>query len=285
MTQRLSSLALALFLIVTTVQPGAASNKPDASRGAVGAELELHIEASAQILPDRVTIPLTLIGEGKSEAASISDLEDNKNYFLKRLQRSNIVPTKIIDDSGLEVVATYPDRGSFKNQTDAAECEAIAASEAVPPKGFKAFRRTKNLAAGLPVRCVPSMTATRRLLFELDSLAKLKPFIDALEVIPKPATRDFSFAQGNPEAALRSAREQALAKARADAEAYAGAMGYHVVRLVRVGNAGHQLSLRDFQQFFATLSDNNYLLDSFSPSWFGSIITEAVAIDYIIAPN
>ncbi len=73
-----------------------------------------------------------------------------------------------------------------------------------------------------------------------------------------------------------------MAKANAEADAYAEAMGYRVVRIVRVSNARPQLNMFDLIGFFGNMENKTSL---FQPSWFGSAVVETVSITYVIAPK
>ena len=90
------------------------------------------------------------------------------------------------------------------------------------------------------------------------------------------------YLQSDPVAARKKARDQAIAKARTEAEAYAEALGYKVVRITRVSNARPSVNLQDIVSFIATIDDRS---NRTQPSWFAATVVESVAIDFVIVPK
>lgn len=80
----------------------------------------------------------------------------------------------------------------------------------------------------------------------------------------------------------KAAREQAIAKARKDADDYAASLGYHVVRMTRVSNASPSLGMRDLHSIVGYA---NTAPSRLNPSYFGSATYATVGIDFVIVPN
>ena len=122
----------------------------------------------------------------------------------------------------------------------------------------------------------------------IDDLKKLKALQEVAQANGTPVymlnygSGRGRFYSSDPAAARKSAREQAIAKARGEADAYAAAMGYHVVRLTQVSNVSPPFSMRDMQKIagYADMAGNNL-----QPSFFASAAYATVALDFVIAPN
>jgi uncharacterized protein YggE len=90
------------------------------------------------------------------------------------------------------------------------------------------------------------------------------------------------FFTSDPVAASRKAREQAIAKAKAEADAYAATLGYRVVRMTRVSNSAPPFSLLDMWRLMNIVDFN---ASRFQPSYYAGITPATVEIDFVIAPK
>lgn len=276
MTSRAFAAVAALSLLAAPVSVQAA--KP--------AEVELHIETTAQVPPDRAVVPIEIIGSGETEAAARADLRKEEDKLMAALAAKGIDAAKVKTegaDSGKDPVifAAAEDLAASEGAACAAADAAAAASDAAP-----APRKGKSAAmAKADDGCVAvlNQVASKTLLVTLDDPAK----IDQLQGLSNREGYSGTrlrpiFTQSDPAAARRKARAEALAKANAEADAYADAMGYRVVRIVRVSNARPSISMFDMIAFIATMDNKSTMMQ---PSWFGATVVETVAIDYVMVPK
>ncbi|HOB13498.1 MAG TPA: SIMPL domain-containing protein [Novosphingobium sp.] len=241
-----------------------------APAAAQSAEVELHIEASAQIPPDSALVPLTVRSEGATAAQALAGLVKEEKRVKGDLAKLGIAAARI---AAVGEPRTAPGEAAACAAADAAAKAAEAAAEAASDAAEAAAD------CGEPARVV----ASRTLLVTVE-----KP--DQIEAVIGLGAADYDYSdrrsivhsQSDPAAARSKARGDALAKARAEADAYADAMGYRVVRVVRISNAKPPVSLQELISFFVTLDDRTMRRQ---PSWFGATITESVAVDYVIAPK
>lgn len=258
---------------------------PAAVQAAKPGEVELQIEATAQVPPDRAVVPITITGSGETEATAREDLRKKENNLMAALSAKGIDAAKVkvegADGSkdGLTVRASDADAACAGAAAAAAAADAQEAAAAAPKKHKAAAREVdfSNCDA------LTYQTASKTLLVSFDDPSK----IEQVQKLGDAEENFFSrlrpiFTQSDPAAARKKARSEALAKANAEADAYAQAMGYRVVRIVRVSNARPQLSMFDLMGFFGNMENKTLF---FQPSWFGSAVVETVSITYVIAPK
>lgn len=240
-------------------------------------EVTLHIEASAQVPPDRAVVPVVLTGVGKDEAAARANLASNEAELVADLEKQGIARSKVKDAPPLE------GREAVVMEASTA-CAPAAAAVPAPRKG-KSARAVPVTVTSIDAACPQSedVIVSKTLLVELDEPAKQSAVqaMGANDGYGYGRTRPV-FTQTDPFAARKKARSEALAKARAEADGYAEAMGYRVVRIERVSNARPAMNLNDLIAFIATIDDR---ANRMQPSWFAATITESVAIDFVIAPK
>lgn len=274
MKAHLIQAAAAIALIGATATPATA--KPSVS------EIELHIEASAQVPPDRARVPVTLTGYGETQAAARADLDKNQETFLASLSGQGLdraLVRPLTSDAQGKPVVSFDD-----DAAEAAACAAAAAATDAARSAAQPRKRAKTRVDDYGCKDEPLVTAHATLLVETADLSK----VDQIK-LPEESSPVASygrnrpvFSQSDPAAAKAKAREQALAKARAEADAYADTMGYRVVRTVRVSNARPPVNLPDLYGLFAAMDTRG---STMQPSWFSATTVETVAIDYVIAPK
>lgn len=253
------ALAVATLALLVSVAPANAA-KPDPT-----SEVTLHIEADAAIPPDRAEMTVQLTGKGASRELALRDFAAKQASIKSELARAGI--------DGTNVKISEP-----KDDADASTMEAIEASDAAMPAA-----KSRSPSKRMPVVAVSgTMTLT------IDDLKKLDGLQDVAQANGIPLYM-FNYGGGrgrfyssDPAAARKSAHEQAIAKARGEADAYAAAMGYHVVRMSRASNTSPPFNMRDLQKIagYADMARN-----TLQPSFFASAAYATVAIDYVIAPN
>ena len=258
---------------------------PMSVQAAKPAEIELHIEATAQVPPDRVVVPITVKGSGQNEAAARADLRTNEASLVAALAENGVAAAQIKADgaeAGQDPVTIRPsEEDAGCAAADAAAEASYAAADAAGPatkRAKLADPAMKYDGCGNPINVVVGKT----LLVTLDDPAKLEPIQKLGGVDSSYGRQRPVFSQSDSVAAHKKARSEALAKAKAEADGYADAMGYRVVRIVRVSNARPSISMFDMIAFIATMDNKSALMQ---PSWFGATVAESVAIDYVIAPK
>lgn len=250
---------------------------PVAVQAAKSGEIELHIEATAQIPPDRAVVPITITGSGETETVARADLRKNEDLLVAALAENGIDASRIKAGGAAndkDPVTILADEESACAAADAAMAAADAAAPA-SKRGKAAARVTDYPSCGASFK-----TASKTLLVTLDDPTKVDQLqtLGSGEGYPGARLRPV-FSQSDPAAARKKARTEALAKANAEADAYAEALGYRVVRIVRVSNAKPSMNLPDMFSFIGNMEDRSARMQ---PSWFSATVTESVAVDYVI---
>lgn len=251
---------------------------PVAVQAAKPAEVILQIEATAQVAPDRAVVPFTITGTGETEAAARADLAQKEAKFLGALSAKGIDPAKVTSENagpGRDQVKLVP----VEEEAGCAAADAAAtAAEAAP------VRRRGRVPRVAGYACPQAyVRVSKTWLVTLDDPAKIDqlPAMTGEDGYPTGRLRPV-FSQSDLASARKKARVEALAKANADADAYAEALGYRVVRIVRVSNAKPSINLPDMFSFIGNMEDRSARMQ---PSWFTATVTESVKIEYVIAPK
>ena len=232
-------------------------------------EVMLHIDADAAIPPDRADMTLSLTGKGATRDAALSDLHAKQAAIKCSLATVGIGAdkVKILEPIKEESIA----------RDEAADGMASATAEAGAP----------NVGAKRHVRPAPAplIGISADMMITLDDLTKLAGLQSAARannVETFQLTYGGRFYSSDPTAARKRAREQAIAKARAEADAYAAATGYHVVRLTRVSNTSAPLNMHDLHTAFGYADSAR---ETLQPGYFASAAYATVSLDFVIAPN
>jgi uncharacterized protein YggE len=248
---------------------------PVAVQAAKPGEIELHIEATAQVPPDHAVVPITITASGKTEAAARAELRKEEDQLMAALSANGIDAARVKTEGAV----AGNDAITIRNAEEQAACATTAIAVEAPSKGKAAHRAVDRSNCDIPIY----QTASKTLLISFDDPSKVEQVqsLGTAEGNPYNRLRPI-FTQSDPVAARKKARAEALAKANSEADAYADAMGYRVVRIVRVSNARPAMNMNDLIGFVAKLEDRVKRLE---PSWFGATVTETVAIDYLIVPK
>ncbi|HEX4848408.1 MAG TPA: SIMPL domain-containing protein [Novosphingobium sp.] len=262
---------------------------PAALHAAKPAEVELHIEASASVQPDRAEVPLTIRASDLSEAEALAALAETEQRLRKDLEREGIRPDQIKVQpgaNGKDVAITSDDVTTACAAADAAADVAADAAAASDMDAPPAARKRSPAKRDAPQReaCPNEYTAAKTLLVTVTGDMAV---VDRLIVMGNESEYGFVrmrpvYSQSDPAAARAKARSEALAKAQAEGTAYADAMGYRVVRIVRVSNARPAMSMNDLIAFIAAAETRS---GAMQPSWFAATVTESVAIDFVMVPK
>lgn len=240
-------------------------------------EIELHIEALGDALPRSARVEFEIQSSAESPEAAERGIAVAKAELTRKFADIGIKPQQItfgeVRPSNLvPAVAVEAMPIAAPSPTASRSAESNAAATSPPPVVIK------------PAPAAPRVKDYKRVTVSitLDDLGKL----DAV----KAKARDFSntsyrsptvvYMQRDPAAARDEAVAKAIAQARVEADRYGGAMGYKVVRVVRVSNAKPVLNVPDLMQFISSVErrtgDSERLM---ATVWAG------VAIDFVIAPK
>ena len=256
-------------LVLTAVALLLAAAPAYAAKADGPGEVALHIEAEAAIPPDRAEMTLNLTGKGTTSEAALSDLHAKQAAIKSSLAGIGIGADKVklLEPINEETIAV----------DEAADAMAGATADAAPP----------NVGAKRHVRPAPApiIGVSADMMITLDDLTKLAGLQTAARANSVETYRlnyGGRFYSSDPAAARKRAREQAIAKARAEADAYATAMGYHVVRLTRVSNTSPPLNMHDLHTAIAYADGAK---ETLQPGYFASAAYATVSLDFMIAPN
>ena len=242
-------------------------------------EATLHIEAEAAIPPDRAEMSITLTGTGATKEAALSDLKAKQSALAGAVGGAAIKhgdPIKSPSDDTVLVSIEAAGDGA-----DSVACDA--AMDATDPSARPSAKRqakTRGCKSAAPVfvyRAESVLTIN-----DLSQIGKLQAVYSEIGYSGYRFGYGAHYFTSNPAVASKAAREQAIARARKDADDYAGSLGYHVVRMVHVTNASPPFGMRDLHQLvgYADTPSSNL-----TPSYFGSATYATVGIDFVILPN
>lgn len=163
--------------------------------------------------------------------------------------------------------------------------EAVYADDAAAAAGAAAVCFAADAGSETCRLAAPKVRYSATSLITISDLAQIEK---AQVVAGEAGVPTYRFNSGthyytaDPAAAAKAAREQAIAKARKDADDYAASLGYHVVRMTRVSNASPSLGMRDLHSIVGYA---NTAPSRLNPSYFGSATYATVGIDFVIVPN
>lgn len=263
--------AVALLAVAAPAQAG----KSDAAN-----EVTLHIDAEAAIPPDRAELAVTLSGSGATRNDAIAALRAKQDAFAKSLGDVGLGSAKVTASEPVKVDDATDDMAMDVVAADAAGDAAAAACDAAAvasPKG------RKLVSSCTPKKPAFTLQATTTVVF--DDLTQLDKAQSVAATVGWSAYRfgyGMHYTTADPAAASKAAREQAIAKARKDADDYAASLGYHVVRIIRVSNASPAFGMRDLHNLttYADMAPSRM-----TPSYFGAATYVSVGMDFVIAPN
>lgn len=255
---------------------------PLSATAASGQEIELHIEALGDAQPQQARVEFEIQASADSPEAAERGLVSAKADLTRKFGEIGIKPQQIT--FGEVKVEAYPPPIAVSAMPVAPPPPAVAAKPVAPPSAATAMSPPPPVIKLTPVVAPPKIKDYKRatVSIALDDLSKLEAV--------RTKARDFSrtsyrtptviYVPRDPAQAQDEAVARGIAKARAQADRYAAAMGYKVVRIARVSNAMPGLSLPDLFGFIGQLGpragDNELVI---ATTWAG------VAIDFVIAPK
>lgn len=257
------SLTLAGIALTLVALPGAALAKNDA---AASNEVILHIEANGIVPPDRVVLTVPFEAVGATKEAAEAELRQKQEGFVKQLTGSGIAADQIVTEP--------PNDQNIRRISVATYDVDMVAEDATAAARGKAVTKPK-----------PQVSVESDVTVNLHDLSKLLAVQTAAEKAGVQGYRLYNsahFMTSDPAAAAGKARDQAIAKARAEADAHAASLGYRVVRMTRVSNSAPPFSLLDVWRMMNIVDFN---ATRFQPSYYAGITPATVAIDFVIVPK
>jgi uncharacterized protein len=242
---------------------------------AVG-EIELKIEALGDTPADTAIIPIQLVGRGATEALAKADLAKKEKDFYAALTKLGIPRSKV--EAAKEDEPRYPviEAAAYGCAEAAVAAVDAAADEPAPTV----------IAPGCPK---PEMRESLLLFVTVEDLTKI-PELSEFAGDDYYSRSQGTFYSRDPKAAHTAAVAEAIANARAEAETYAAAMGYRVVRMVRVGNAKPKVNWPDLMMLFGGIYSGMGAGSSESAALYELRAMAAghyagVTIDFVLAPK
>jgi uncharacterized protein YggE len=191
--------------------------------------LELGSIGTATVPADLATIRLAISGHGETEAAARADLESRYRRIAAAARQAGVPAAAIVrgELNQIEDMRTI----------DVRETPPPPAEETPPPGMVRPDAVITALPPSTPIQPpTPSHYAGSAVMVRITDVALVPALRRAFA-----AAADSEFGNGVPvysltdsRAARQTARAQALAAVRADAETYAASLGMRVVRIVRV---------------------------------------------------
>ena len=217
------------------------------ANAAVIDQVTMRIVAIGTAMPDTVILPLSIETTGKTQA----DAQAMNRATAVRIKTSVVA----IGVEAKDVTVTA------KDGADAAANAAVSAMADVP---------TQTGGEGM------TFTSSSSMQIVFDDIRKLSA-IQAILVAEKTASVDApTFITRNVRKARADAINDAIKKARDDADVYAATLGYRVVRITRISNQKASINLPDAIQFVQSMEAGGRKLA-------GAPTYASVEIDYVIA--
>jgi uncharacterized protein YggE len=257
---------------------------PLAAQPLAAGEVALHIEATAQVPPDTAIVPINLVGTGQDAKAAAADLKQKEAELLAGLARLDIARSKVEfaaeEDPRYAEVMAATELACADYPAPVTSVEAPIVSNPAAPASPRAVpvRAVINGCEAQQARTSRMVTITVEDLTKLDGVRALGNGDDYYPLSQLQLyTRD-------PAAAKAKAVQQAIAQARAEADTYAAAMGYRVVRITRVSNAKPSLNLPDIMGLIGGMAMRGRSEREEMRAMVGATMAGA-AIDFVIAPK
>jgi hypothetical protein len=260
---------------------------PAAALAAPG-EIPLHITARGVVPPDFLIMPIPLNGSGATREEAELTIKLQQEQIIKELADFGVNAGNA-ELSPIEtslVAAECHDSESCGAVAAAAMVDAAAAADdAEPGKKLSRKERKKREKEAVAAMAAAQWSASATLTVEMDP-AKLPELrkgstLQTLGGWPMAygmgMTNMFGFR--DPAAARASAIDKAMANARTEADAYAAALGYKVVRIAGASNAPAPFAATDLVSLFGKL-DGPFR----DPAMISSEVAN-VTIDFVIAPR
>jgi uncharacterized protein YggE len=270
-------------------------------------EIVLHIDGKGEVAPDIYTLTQMITAGGDSKAAAEAEMGEVWKATQERIRAAGFDPAtaalgpvttsetpavcKTHDDCELYADAYAPSLDGTPESAAAAAAGAAmdaAASDCCAPKRKKLSKAERKAREERIARLMkPTWQAVAS--FDLTIPVADIPKLDASGLVDQDQT--YLRMSGNPfggrgfalkdrEAARKTAIERATANARAEADVYAAALGFKVVRIEKVSSATPPFSSQDFMGFITKMA-------AFGKDSGAALAGETayIGVDFVIAPK
>lgn len=249
---------------------------------AVG-EVLLHIETVGVADTDAATVNLTVQGRGNDDATARAALKAARARVMAQLAKLGVPATAVVAGD-INVNEDYAAAAA----AGAAAAGAAAVGDAAADGTANLFAEVTSVDAASAAEEIPQR-ANQTLTITVTDLAKLTAVesvqtLSSVDDVMRSARSRTNFYTTDPKAAYGRAVQLALANARGEADAYAAALGYRVVRVVSVSSAKPGLNLPDVFGLIGRAQARGTPGADEMKKLAGSVIAGA-QIDYVIAPK
>jgi len=230
---------------------------------------------------DLATISGTLASRGATEVEARRERDAQIRRLTAAARRAGVAAADLMIGEAESIAeASTMDMSMEMPAADAAEAAMNAAEDAVAETADAAVEDASCNACSVPAE--PEVVLSSGVEVRLRNLDKVAELTQALQEAGVEIYAEPVYAPGDQSAARRTARAEALAAARADADAYAASLGMRVVRVVRVTE-------RMGLELISLLVNNSSLLTSMlqpHPAQGPDIPTfVTVGVDFALAPQ
>lgn len=261
--------------IAALVMAGAPAPAPQTAPRAASGPVTVEVVASAHIDAPATafTLTTTLSVEGKDRAAADAALAAKRAEVAAALAGAGIPASAI----GPAPEIPNPFLGTVKlDTTTVTEVPAIDMDALMTEDGEESTTTTSGDTAAESQVMITEAIAVRTTSIPQATAAKA-----ALEKLDL-TVGDPRVSLANADAVHREAKKKAIAKARADADAYAAALGLRVIRVARVSEAGGSLLLPQLQGAVMGVME---IFETGQEIPRGSLrISETVTVEFVVAP-
>ncbi len=249
-------------------------------------EITLAVEVLGLAPPDRASLVETLRGRGPDEAAAKADLARQRSELTAKLGRSGI-PASAIKFGDVTMEPDYSVEAAVVADA-ASEGAAAAAAEAAADAAADEAATTENNGPRTiiaPAPYVPPRSANQTVTISISDLTKIEAVQEAFPLGESRYRRPQAFYSTSDEKGAHSrAVADALARARAEADTYAAALGMRVVRIIKVSSDKPGLNWPDLMQWFGKMDDRGSPSEDNFRRLAGSAFAGA-KVEFVIAPK
>jgi uncharacterized protein YggE len=245
-----------LLILLGLLVPAVALAQPAAQREV---SLELVASGTVTVPASKFTMSIEISATGDSQAKADANRDDKRADVAETLGKLGIPAAAL----------TVPPK-SF----DAPMFDPMAATSVVADSmeaGAEKPSFTSNMTLSLVLTSADQVIAAREAIAKMDRVTAGAVVSDV----------------GDREGLYRQAKIKALSSARADADAYASAMGLHVVRIAKISESGNGMFPPGFQNLFQRMmtAGGPAGMRGMFESVPGTVrIDAALSVEFVLAP-
>ena len=181
--------------------------------------LEVNALGLVTTRADRATLSFTITGSGENDAAARTAVQQNIAEIRAMLRGQGVADT----DIRVQPISTY----TIESAMTAMDVNATVTDM----NAFEAVQAAENVAEAAPAPGTSANAQTEVVIRNIDRVAGIQSALTERGIF---ATAGVVYALNDDTVPRRQARQQAMQKARADAETYAASLNMRVARVVRV---------------------------------------------------